>query len=243
VRTVLHDGSPGYVRLARRPRYAHASLVAVAQSVRASGCGPEGRGFNSPRSPQPGRRLRCLARGSGECLGSRLRHAPLAQWQSNGLLIRRFRVRIPGGARRVAGQTLIPSGGGTLGDANGPEGPRSVDTAPIYVYVSDAISPLASVESTPAIQSLGWLPLTAADARLGSVKARGGAGYSYRPLESLAQRRSGEDAPSSRPTGTPTRSRPTHDLRRRREDLHGHGAEPSAGRARCAGSSQEQPSS
>ena len=28
------------------------SLVAVAQVVRASGCGPEGRGFESPRSPQ-----------------------------------------------------------------------------------------------------------------------------------------------------------------------------------------------
>ena len=27
-------------------------------------------------------------------------HAPLAQWQSNGLLIRRFRVRIPGGVPR-----------------------------------------------------------------------------------------------------------------------------------------------
>src|SRR5690349_10441088 len=29
------------------------SLVGVAQTVRASGCGPEGRGFESPRSPQP----------------------------------------------------------------------------------------------------------------------------------------------------------------------------------------------
>ena len=27
-------------------------MVGVAQSVRASGCGPEGRGFESPRSPQ-----------------------------------------------------------------------------------------------------------------------------------------------------------------------------------------------
>ena len=41
----------------------HRFLVAVAQVVRASGCGPEGRGFESPRSPQsqPGwRRSRSL---------------------------------------------------------------------------------------------------------------------------------------------------------------------------------------
>ena len=51
-------------------------VVAVAQLVRAPRCGRGRRGFESPRSPQ----------------------APLAQWQSNGLLIRRFWVRIPGGA-------------------------------------------------------------------------------------------------------------------------------------------------
>ncbi len=53
-----------------------ALVVAVAQLVRAPRCGRGSRGFESPRSPQ----------------------APLAQWQSNGLLIRRFWVRIPGGA-------------------------------------------------------------------------------------------------------------------------------------------------
>src|SRR5206468_9375839 len=41
-------------------------------------------GFESPRSPHYTAPLPS--------------HAPLAQWQSNGLLIRRFWVRIPGGA-------------------------------------------------------------------------------------------------------------------------------------------------
>ena len=44
-------------------------------------------------SPQRLSRLRVIPR------SSRHTKAPLAQWQSNGLLIRRFWVRIPGGAR------------------------------------------------------------------------------------------------------------------------------------------------
>jgi hypothetical protein len=53
------DGTPNwmasaYVSSARLAR----PVVAVAQVVRASGCGPEGRGFKSPRSPHV-RALRC----------------------------------------------------------------------------------------------------------------------------------------------------------------------------------------
>ena len=36
--------------------------------------------------------------------------APLAQWQSNGLLIRRFWVRIPGGARARLGREKVMVG-------------------------------------------------------------------------------------------------------------------------------------
>src|SRR5207302_10777677 len=69
--------------------YWSADTVAVAQLVRAPGCGPGSRGFESPQPPQ---RLRSNG------------FAPLAQRQSNGLLIRRFWVRIPGGARKTAGR-------------------------------------------------------------------------------------------------------------------------------------------
>jgi hypothetical protein len=65
---------------------------------RASGCGPEGRGFDPRRSPQAGALAgKRLANQGGSRLGFVV-HAPLAQRQSNGLLIRRFWVRIPGGA-------------------------------------------------------------------------------------------------------------------------------------------------
>src|SRR3990172_5029316 len=63
-----------------------ANAVAVAQVVRAPGCGPGGWGFKSPRSPES---LRFAV--------ARLRRASSSIWQSNGLLIRRFRVRVPGG--------------------------------------------------------------------------------------------------------------------------------------------------
>ena len=66
--------------------------VGVAQLVRASGCGPGGRGFNSPRSPHPG------AGCTGSPVHSAADCAPLAQRQSSGLLIHWFWVRIPGGA-------------------------------------------------------------------------------------------------------------------------------------------------
>ncbi len=60
---------------------------------RASGCGPECRGFDSRRSPQ------CKQLGAVTPAPTlRAPVAPLAQRQSNGLLIRRFRVRNPGGA-------------------------------------------------------------------------------------------------------------------------------------------------
>ena len=73
--------------------------VAVAQLVRAPGCGPGGRGFKSPRSPQ-----RSYERSTARASSSTLAAAPLAQRQSNGLLIRRFRVRIPRGAPERPGQ-------------------------------------------------------------------------------------------------------------------------------------------
>ena len=74
-------------------------MVGVAQVVRASGCGPEGRGFKSPRSPPvPGQ------------LGIELSLPtlpgllpPLAQRQSSGLLIHWFWVRIPGGGPLAGG--------------------------------------------------------------------------------------------------------------------------------------------
>ena len=70
-----------------------ANAVAVAQVVRAPGCGPGGWGFKSPRSPES---LRFAV--------ARLRRASSSIWQSNGLLIRRFRVRVPGGPPpRLAG--------------------------------------------------------------------------------------------------------------------------------------------
>ena len=47
VRIQVAAGAAASARLAR-------PVVAVAQVVRASGCGPEGRGFESPRSPQVG---------------------------------------------------------------------------------------------------------------------------------------------------------------------------------------------
>ena len=36
----------------RAPRFERSEMVTVAQLVRASGCGPECRGFDSPQSPQ-----------------------------------------------------------------------------------------------------------------------------------------------------------------------------------------------
>jgi hypothetical protein len=46
--------------------------------------------------------------GGGNPVASRLsREAPLAQWQSNGLLIRRFWVRLPGGAQQKAWSRAI----------------------------------------------------------------------------------------------------------------------------------------
>ena len=91
--------------------HAEGTVVAVAQLVRAPGCGPGGRGFKSPRSPSflppfAGRAgLRSPANGKDRCAGTSvvsrtLDGAPLAQWQSNGLLIRRLGVRIPRGARK-----------------------------------------------------------------------------------------------------------------------------------------------
>ncbi len=75
---------------------------------RASVCGTEGRGFEPRRSPE---KVMCAARWGGthherifcsiqrpERVQSRGYIAPLAQRQSNGLLIRRFWVRNPGGA-------------------------------------------------------------------------------------------------------------------------------------------------
>jgi hypothetical protein len=50
-RIAVAEGRAGSARLAR-------PVVAVAQVVRASGCGPEGRGFESPRSPHVAA-LRC----------------------------------------------------------------------------------------------------------------------------------------------------------------------------------------
>src|SRR5918995_2972853 len=43
-------------------------MVAVAQVVRASGCGPEGRGFESPRSPQPKSQVTADPLGSAACV-------------------------------------------------------------------------------------------------------------------------------------------------------------------------------
>ena len=85
-------------------------MVAVAQLVRAPGCGPGGRGFKSPRSPS-------FPRGSrpGDRLGFTFGRASSSIWQSNGLLIRRFWVRVPGGApgqaHQVRGSKLEISSG------------------------------------------------------------------------------------------------------------------------------------
>ena len=100
-----HTNWPGYARggVPSALWQTEWPVVAVAQLVRAPGCGPGGRGFKSPRSPHrtprgigPGRVAACSA--------------PLAQRQSNGLLIRRFRVRIPGGAPRCRGIPALRAG-------------------------------------------------------------------------------------------------------------------------------------
>ena len=94
--TSARTRSPGSGGVARVP----ARMVAVAQLVRAPVCGTGGRGFETPRSPH------ASAEPGGPSLAAlRVRllfhlAAPLAQRQSNGLLIRRFWVRIPGGAPR-----------------------------------------------------------------------------------------------------------------------------------------------
>jgi hypothetical protein len=62
-----------------------APVVAVAQSVRAPGCGPGGRGFDSPRSPHPATGFSLSAGRLHEqrvlppTVGCRLGRAPLAQ--------------------------------------------------------------------------------------------------------------------------------------------------------------------
>ena len=77
--------APGAGRIGYRPD--PRVVVAVAQSVRAPGCGPGGRGFDSPRSPKP--------------LASLAARASSSIWQSIGLLIRRFWVRVPGGVPAI----------------------------------------------------------------------------------------------------------------------------------------------
>ena len=78
---------------------------------RAPVCGTGCRGFESRRSPQGPSGPRVVGRWCGSLHCRTATSAPLAQWQSNGLLIRRFRVRVPGGARSrrpSAADTLSP---------------------------------------------------------------------------------------------------------------------------------------
>src|SRR6516162_6484556 len=95
----------------------------AAPSPKRNGGSPSG---GSPvRGASPGRRCRglfsrcrvCLrGRQSGSYRSPTLSPAPLAQRQSNGLLIRRFRVQIPGGAPKlpVQNQSLSELGASSL---------------------------------------------------------------------------------------------------------------------------------
>jgi hypothetical protein len=67
---------------------------------RAPVCGTGCRGFESRRSPQASGPY--VVERQCSSIHCRSATAPLAQWQSNGLLIRRFWVRVPGGARTNA---------------------------------------------------------------------------------------------------------------------------------------------
>ena len=73
---------------------------------RAPVCGTGGRGFEPRRSPQVAGGGRCFVPYTAAA-PSRRGDAPLAQRQSNGLLIRRFWVRNPGGAPRMGRSETI----------------------------------------------------------------------------------------------------------------------------------------
>ena len=106
--------------------------MAVAQLVRAPGCDPGGRGFEPRRPPSVLRATAVRPYHPGNYRRLQF-HAPLAQRQSNGLLIRRFWVRIPGGAprRHRTGEARIER--------------------PVPVYRCDPRSPWATSRATPGV--------------------------------------------------------------------------------------------
>ncbi len=101
---------------------------------RAPGCGPGSRGFKSPRPPAC-ERAGASCQPSWRLAPARLAHcrnrlvwllagASSSIWQSNGLLIRRFWVRVPGGAPGPP-DPVVGSRGGPSPPQGELGGPRS----------------------------------------------------------------------------------------------------------------------
>ena len=135
-------------------------MVGVAQLVRALGCGPRGRGFESPRSPQIVGRYQFRYRRHEFLIGEHMalspsvepRNAPLAQLVEQRTLNPQVLGSIPRGRTKYKGPSITP-------------GPLSffevvtcsTNECELAVYLSQQLCcqlPSTPVPSTPNVKSL-----------------------------------------------------------------------------------------